>query len=407
VHSQTEVLWSKYFYEANGVKFSADGNVVLVAARDSLLYLFDTYTGEPTKYEKIAFDHDIDYADFNFLDVSKDGKYILGSDFFRCKLWDYENGKLYYNYDLRRQITDIIFHPDCKHVIITYSDYETKNIQLLNIKTNSFVKSADLDGKGDKIAVSEDGRFFAVSEIVGHWSMNLTLWDLQTFTMIKRFPASALYVAINDIAFSPDGKYLAATDENGYIKVWDTETRELVFNKKHDSDSDRPTSTMSVIFTNNSQFMITGGGYFEHWTTKIWRLPEFEVIGIHNNPYGITDHICISPNDSLLAGGLAYNIFVIETFNQTSGIETNNCDTITYPNPVKDIITIELEQELSPQIKIELFDNSGKLVKNFSFDEIMINNTSITLDMAFLSSGSYFVNICSDGFSKTYSFIKI
>jgi hypothetical protein len=92
----------------------------------------------------------------------------------------------------------------------------------------------------------------------------------------------------------------------------------------------------------------------------------------------------------------------------TSSLNINTVtDTLQYPNPVKDIITIEIEQELSPKIKIELFDNSGKLVKNFSLDEIMINNTSITLYMAFLSSGSYFLNISTDGFSKTYSFIKI
>jgi WD40 repeat protein len=404
VHSQTEVLWSKYFYEANGVKFSADGNVVLVAARDSLLYLFDTYTGEPTKYEKIAFDHDIDYADFNFLDVSKDGKYILGSDFFRCKLWDYENGKLYYNYDLRRQITDIIFHPDCKHVIITYSDYETKNIQLLNIKTNSFVKSADLDGKGDKIAVSEDGRFFAVSEIVGHWSMNLTLWDLQTFTMIKRFPASALYVAINDIAFSPDGKYLAATDENGYIKVWNTETRELVFNKKHE-EKNNSRYLQTITFSKNSDYLISSGGFFGNLTTKKWSLPDFELKCTNAHPSGFTVDICIY--DTLLLGIKGDYVELFPLCGKILNVNKEASDTLQYPNPVKDIITIELEQELRPPIKIEIFDNSGKLVKNFSLDEIMINNTSITLDMAFLSPGSYFLIINTDGFSKTYSFIKI
>jgi WD40 repeat protein len=406
MHSQTEVLWSKYFYDANGVKFSADGNVVLVAARDSLLYLFDTYTGEPTKYEKIAFDHDIDYADFNFLDVSKDGKYILGSDFFRCKLWDYENGKLYYNYDLRRQITDIIFHPDCKHVIITYSDYETKNIQLLNIKTNSFVKSADLDGKGDKIAVSEDGRFFAVSEIVGHWSMNLTLWDLQTFTMIKRFPASALYVAINDIAFSPDGKYLAATDKNGYIKVWDTETRELVFNKKHEESEKSQVYETCLKFTHDNKYLVTSGGYVSNVTTKKWQIPEFELYCINEDPNGFAYDLDIHKSNSLATGNRG-NIIVFSLCDEELIVNENVSDTLQYPNPVKDIITIELEQELSPQIKIELFDNSGKLVKNFSFDEIMINNTSITLDMAFLSPGSYFLIISSDGFSKTYPFLKL
>jgi len=405
VHSQTEVLWSKYFYDANGVKFSADGNVVLVAARDSLLYLFDTYTGEPTKYETIAFDHDIDNADFNILDVSKDGKYILGSTSTISKLWDYESGVLLKRINFEDKVSDIIIHPDNKHIIFSEIKYESKSIKLLNIESEEIVKKGYLTGWGQKIEISNDGRFLAIIDYRKSLEY-VTLFDAVSLTKLAEYPMNETYKDYNDIAFSPDGKYLAATDENGYIKVWDTETRELVFNKKHEESEKSQVYETCLKFTHDNKYLVTSGGYVSNVTTKKWQIPGFELYCINEDPNGFAYDLDIHKSNSLATGNRG-NIIVFSLCDEELIVNENLSDTLQYPNPVKDIITIELEQELSPQIKIELFDNSGKLVKNFSLDEIMINNTSITLDMAFLSPGSYFLIISSDGFSKTYPFIKL
>jgi WD40 repeat protein len=406
VHSQTEVLWSKYgFYEANEVKFSADGNVVLVAQKDKI-FLLDTYSGEPVMYNNLSMDS-LNSGCYN-LSISKDGSVLMGSGIIFCRLWDFNTGELIKTINYDWHVLDAIMTSDAKHIITVHSGYSKNSIKLWNVETGKSIKSAYLKGQGRSLAISDDGRFFAVSEIVGHWSMNLTLWDLQTFTMIKRFPASALYVAINDIAFSPDGKYLAATDENGYIKVWDTETREKIVDILHTDKPDENLFTEQLCFTSDSKYLITCGGYFYDKTTKVWDLPKMDLIHTFEHPYCSFYIFDISSNDSLLAMYFQDYIHIIHNNFLTSSLNINTVtDTLQYPNPVKDIITIELEQELSPQIKIELSDNSGKLVKNFSLDEIMINNTSITLYMAFLSSGSYFLNISTDGFSRTYPFVKL
>jgi WD40 repeat protein len=403
VHSQTEVLWSKKFHDLGGVKFSADGNVVLVAQKDKI-FLLDTYSGEPVMYNNLSMDS-LNSGCYN-LSISKDGSVLMGSGIIFCRLWDFNTGELIKTINYDWHVLEAIMTSDAKHIITVHSGYSKNSIKLWDVETGKSIKSGYLKGKGRNLAISDDGRFFTATEVDGEWYENLTLWDLQTFTMIKRFPASALYVAINDIAFSPDGKYLAATDENGYIKVWDTETRELVFNKKHEESEKSQVYETCLKFTHDNKYLVTSGGYVSNVTTKKWQIPGFELYCINEDPNGFAYDLDIHKSNSLATGNRG-NIIVFSLCDEELIVNENLSDTLQYPNPVKDIITIELEQELSPQIKIELFDNSGKLVKNFSFDEIMINNTSITLDMAFLSSGSYFVNISSDGFSKTYSFIKI
>jgi WD40 repeat protein len=403
VHSQTEVLWSKFFYEANGVKFSADGNVVLVAQKDKI-FLLDTYSGEPVMYNHLSMDS-LNSGCYN-LSISKDGSVLMGSGIIFCRLWDFNTGELIKTINYDWHVLDAIMTSDAKHIITVHSGYSKNSIKLWDVETGKSIKSGYLKGKGRNLAISDDGRFFAATEVDGEWYENLTLWDLQTFTMIKRFPASALYVAINDIAFSPDGKYLAATDENGYIKVWDTETRELVFNKKHEESEKSQVYETCLKFTHDNKYLVTSGGYVSNVTTKKWQIPGFELYCINEDPNGFAYDLDIHKSNSLATGNRG-NIIVFSLCDEELIVNENLSDTLQYPNPVKDIITIELEQELSPQIKIELFDNSGKLVKNFSLDEIMINNTSITLYMAFLSSGSYFLNISTDGFSRTYPFVKL
>jgi WD40 repeat protein len=86
MHSQTDVLWSKYFYEANGVKFSADGNVVLVAQKDKI-FLLDTYSGEPVMYNNLSMDS-LNSGCYN-LSISKDGSVLMGSGIIFCRLWDF------------------------------------------------------------------------------------------------------------------------------------------------------------------------------------------------------------------------------------------------------------------------------------------------------------------------------
>lgn len=88
------------------------------------------------------------------------------------------------------------------------------------------------------------------------------LWDAADGDPIGSFEAASEIVVL---AFSPDGKSLAAGLQNGKIYLWDLENENLVSDwKAHDG------TILSMIFTRNGNLM-TGGndGQAKIWTINI------------------------------------------------------------------------------------------------------------------------------------------
>ncbi|MDM1057580.1 T9SS type A sorting domain-containing protein, partial [Myroides sp. 1354] len=74
-----------------------------------------------------------------------------------------------------------------------------------------------------------------------------------------------------------------------------------------------------------------------------------------------------------------------------------------WPNPVVDQLNVTIPEELNVQgMSIQLFDMTGRLVKNLS----NLSSNQVEVDMKGLSSGTYFVKIKGNGFDKTERIVK-
>jgi WD40 repeat protein len=404
VHSQTDVLWSKYFYEANGVKFSADGNVVLVAQKDKI-FLLDTYSGEPTMYEKIPYNMGL--RKINRIEISNDGRFILGSSGSNTKLWYFESGELYKYIKDRDGTSSVALLPDSRHMVTADQTDNKNNVFIWDIEDSVKIKSGDLQGRALDIAVSGDGRYISFRQILGS-SECVSLWSVDEFQQIERLGCIGDYKNINDMAFSPDGRYLAATYSNGYIKIWDTDTFGIIVDMLHTNQSDKNLWTGRIRFSNNSQFLISGGGYFDNTTTKVWKFPEMELMNIYEDPYGATSVLDFTPDERIMVVGTIKGKIYVVNFNfETSVISKVKKDTITYPNPVKDILILPISHPITSDLSLKLFNSSGEFIKLFSIEDFNIDSTTIKLNISYLIPSAYFINITSNGFSMTYSFIKI
>lgn len=72
--------------------------------------------------------------------------------------------------------------------------------------------------------------------------------------------------------------------------------------------------------------------------------------------------------------------------------------TVTYfPNPVKDVLNIQLALTQSSEISLQLTDMSGRIIKEVSPAYISEGNNSMKLNVSEIQSGMYFVNILADG----------
>jgi WD40 repeat protein len=403
VHSQTEVLWSKNYYYITGVKFSKDGQTVLIASKDTV-YLFDAYTGEPTMYENVHLP--VINREIANIDLTSDGKYFAAAYSDTIRIWEYHTGEIFKTlYDVGRGW--FAFLNNEKQIITAHRDSGVY-LSVYDIVDFKEIKRGSNNQDFRSLSISNDKRFIAFQE---QYSLKIVLWDIETMKPITTLGYTSGIA--RDIAFSPDGKYLGVTDSDGYIKVWDLKTKEKIVDMLHTDAPGKNLFANQIIFSKNSDYLFVGGGYDNIKTTKVWKVPSFEFLHIYEHPYGAASNyqgIDISPDDSLLA--LIHNsrlLYVVKTDFSLSGILKNDIenDTIVFPNPIKDLLTIEFEVPFSKNTQIKIYDTAGLLMELLSSNDLPITSYTLTYNCSHLPAGKYFITIEQDDFFKTYSFVKL
>src|SRR5262249_28744098 len=115
------------------------------------------------------------------------------------------------------------------------------------------------------------------------------------------------------VAFSQDGKAVAASSRQGHIQVWDTFSGKarLSFNVGEDDDRSSEEGIVSLVFTPDSKALITGdGGRVSMWDAATGKhlhpfaTPEQPDPDDHKIDKGYEEQmVAISPDVRLLAAG--------------------------------------------------------------------------------------------------------
>lgn len=140
---------------------------------------------------------------------------------------------------------------------------------------------------GLQIAISPTGHRLASA------GAHVQLWDIRNpkkIVEVETLPhneSKADHDWVWTLDFSPDEKWLAYGDENGYLKVWDVQNQKLVRSVEANSDD-----ILSVRFSEDGNFLANIGLY----NHTLWRLPEWQ---LHGNILGeaIGLDIDFSPNN--------------------------------------------------------------------------------------------------------------
>jgi len=93
--------------------------------------------------------------------------------------------------------------------------------------------------------------------------------------------------------------------------------------------------------------------------------------------------------------------------NACSSVGTNEVHStglrISYTNPVQDILQIRLIDQVSSDLKLQIFNSTGGLC----FEITQISSQNISIPISHLPSGHYYFRIYSDHFSKSYQWVKL
>jgi WD40 repeat protein len=235
---------------------------------------------------------------------SPDGRLLasgdLGGDVF---VWDVPTGKVVRRLHRQTGIDDLRFSPDSRFLAVAAD----KPLVIWDVQTGvpvvSLTGAPGRDPYFSDLAFSPDGKRLAAiahsyDSKTKEETITVTAWEINPGALLQELPAlrvpAASRVSNVAVAFSPDGKLLAACSGDG-LRLWDTTTWKNV----------RTLSTPALSRVSSANFSSDGrwlaasaaGGAVAIWQTPDWQLARLVTSGFTDGIAGFA----LSPDGRWLA----------------------------------------------------------------------------------------------------------
>ncbi|MFH0992127.1 MAG: WD40 repeat domain-containing protein [bacterium] len=256
------------------VAFSPNGMLLASASMDRVIKIWDILTGE--QLQTLNAERTVYSVAF-----SLDGKRLASGDGNKyLKLWDTDTWQESKSIQHEDAVVAIAYSPDGNIFatgvgtnigVVPFA--KNRDIQLWDAMTGEEIRSLKEPGRGERLldykpdahslAFSPDGKILAA----GCSDKTIKLWDVATGEFLTSFEGHA--DEVRSIAFSPDGKMIASSsgrhEEGGIdfnVKLWELRTgKELKTFSGHSNE------VSSVVFSPDGKFLISGS---MDGRTKIW-----------------------------------------------------------------------------------------------------------------------------------------
>ena len=202
--------------QAVAVSFSPDGKMIATGDYSGKISLYNTATGELIRIFK-----PLSSAVWE-LDFSPDGNQLASASFYTgMHLWDVASGEPLWNYGEkdRLRVLSVNYHPTGE--TIAYGTL-SNGVMILNAKTGQPIKNLPIDDPVGDVAFSPDGQWLAA----GSDDNKIQLWRTSDYELEKTMEGHAHYV--NGVAFSPDGRLLVSGSHDKKVGIWDVRSGQLI-----------------------------------------------------------------------------------------------------------------------------------------------------------------------------------
>jgi WD40 repeat protein len=248
---------------AGAVIFSTDGERLFSGGQEKTVKTWSVAEGE---LEKVFEKHD---DAITALAASPDGRWLISGDNngLLC-VWDLKKQKLRKAKELDPsvstyldEIDDLAVSPDGKYLFAQHY----QKIFILAIPRLKPVEVIEPAATPETFALSADGKWLAVSNY-----RTIELWSIDEKKMKARLQKTieGLDRTPYDLAFSPDGKYLASADSQALVKIWSVPSGSL-----YKSFSGQHSLVLAIAFSPDGKFLATAGKIDN---IRLWAVPSFK-----------------------------------------------------------------------------------------------------------------------------------
>jgi WD40 repeat protein len=169
------------------------------------------------------------------------------------------------------------------------------------INGGQFYSNTNPDGIIYSIAFSPDNSIIAAGTGYNN-SGHINIYDSQ-YNLINTLTGHSSRTA--SILFTPDGEYLISGGYDGYIRVWNYLTGNIVTEFQHGIYTNGGVDVKLSLSPDGQYLASTGDGY--HLAVKIWKTSDWSLVHTFTieSPYGATGTAKFTPNGLYLAAGYA------------------------------------------------------------------------------------------------------
>ncbi|KAJ3324197.1 hypothetical protein HDU76_013452, partial [Blyttiomyces sp. JEL0837] len=265
------------------VCFSDDGNMVVSAARDCCIRLWDVASGKEIRR--------LDGHDSFVFGVcfSPDGERIASaSDDKSVIIWDVESGRV-----LKKLlghdswVYSVKFSRDGRSVVSGSGD---KSIIVWDVENGVELKKfTGHTGPLESVVFSGDGQRI----VSGSGDKTIRVWEVESGTEILRIEGHTS--SVDSVNLSPDGKWIVTGSEDRSIGIWDATTGvEVCKLLGHTS------TVSSVCFSSDGTQIVSGSG---DRTVRVWDVKTGrQILRLKGHTASIAS-VALSPNGDLVVSG--------------------------------------------------------------------------------------------------------